>query len=91
MGGHPHSPFSFGSQMRSLTHDSAKCLLRLIPRVGNRRMNNWRLGRASLPRAPSMTMPSVISVVEDDASVRAVMSNFFRARGHVVHTLRVGR
>jgi FixJ family two-component response regulator len=33
-----------------------------------------------------MTMLSVISVVEDDASVRAAMSNFFRASGHVVHT-----
>jgi FixJ family two-component response regulator len=31
-------------------------------------------------------MPSVISVVDDDASVRASMSNFLRSLGYVVHT-----
>jgi FixJ family two-component response regulator len=30
--------------------------------------------------------PSVISVVDDDASVRAAMNNLLRSRGYVVHT-----
>ena len=33
-----------------------------------------------------MTTRSVISVVDDDASVRRAMSAFLRARGYVVHT-----
>jgi FixJ family two-component response regulator len=33
-----------------------------------------------------MTTPSVISVVDDDASVRRAIRNFLRARGHVVDT-----
>ena len=32
-----------------------------------------------------MTRPSIISVVDDDASVRRAISNFLRARGYVVH------
>lgn len=33
-----------------------------------------------------MSTPSVISVVDDDASVRAATNNFLRSRGYVVHT-----
>ena len=33
-----------------------------------------------------MSTPSVISVVDDDASVRAAMNNLLRSRGYVVHT-----
>ena len=33
-----------------------------------------------------MSKLSVISVVDDDASVRVAMNNLLRARGHVVHT-----
>ena len=32
-----------------------------------------------------MTRPSIISVVDDDASVRRAISNFLQARGYVVH------
>jgi FixJ family two-component response regulator len=33
-----------------------------------------------------LSTPSVISVVDDDASVRAAMNNLLRSRGYVVHT-----
>lgn len=33
-----------------------------------------------------MSAPSVISVVDDDASVRAAMSNLLTSRGYAVHT-----
>ncbi|HWX57433.1 response regulator transcription factor [Bradyrhizobium sp.] len=33
-----------------------------------------------------MSTPSVISVVDDDASVRAAMNNLLRSRGYIVHT-----
>ena len=33
-----------------------------------------------------MSTPSIISVVEDDASVRASMDNLLRSLGYVVHT-----
>ena len=33
-----------------------------------------------------MATPSIISVVEDDASVRASMNNLLRSLGYVVHT-----
>ena len=33
-----------------------------------------------------MSEPSVISVVDDDASVRGAMNNLLRSRGYVVHT-----
>lgn len=33
-----------------------------------------------------MSTPSVISVVDDDAMVRAAMNNLLRSRGYVVHT-----
>lgn len=33
-----------------------------------------------------MSTPSVISVVDDDASIRASMSNFLRSLGYDVHT-----
>ena len=32
-----------------------------------------------------MTRPAIISVVDDDASVRRAISNFLQARGYVVH------
>jgi FixJ family two-component response regulator len=34
----------------------------------------------------SLSTPSVISVVDDDASVRASISNLLRSLGYVVHT-----
>ena len=37
-----------------------------------------------------MSTPSVISVVDDDASVRAAMNNLLRSRGYVVHTFSSG-
>jgi FixJ family two-component response regulator len=40
-------------------------------------------GSATLPSLPT---PSVISVVDDDASMRASMDNLLRSRGYVVHT-----
>ena len=40
-------------------------------------------GSATLP---SLLTPSVISVVDDDASMRASMDNLLRSRGYVVHT-----
>jgi FixJ family two-component response regulator len=33
-----------------------------------------------------LSTSSIISVVDDDASVRAALSNLLRSRGHVVHT-----
>ena len=33
-----------------------------------------------------MSVPSVIAVVDDDASVRIALNNLLRSRGHVVHT-----
>jgi FixJ family two-component response regulator len=33
-----------------------------------------------------LSTPSVISIVEDDALVRAAMNNFLRSRGYIVHT-----
>ena len=33
-----------------------------------------------------MSTPSVISVVDDDASVRAALSNLLSSRGYIVHT-----
>jgi FixJ family two-component response regulator len=33
-----------------------------------------------------LSTPSIISVVDDDASVRAAMNNLLRSRGYVVHT-----
>ena len=33
-----------------------------------------------------MSTPSVISVIDDDASVRAATNNLLRSRGYVVHT-----
>jgi FixJ family two-component response regulator len=37
-------------------------------------------------KGTSLATPSVISVVEDDASVRASMDNLLRSLGYVVHT-----
>jgi FixJ family two-component response regulator len=34
----------------------------------------------------SVPTPQVISIVDDDASIRASMHNFLRSRGYVVHT-----
>jgi FixJ family two-component response regulator len=33
-----------------------------------------------------LATPSIISVVEDDASVRASMNNLLRSLGYIVHT-----
>lgn len=33
-----------------------------------------------------MSTPSVISVIDDDASVRAATNNLLRSRGYIVHT-----
>src|SRR5262249_39103576 len=40
---------------------------------------------ASRPGGASLSTPLVISVVDDDASVRAALNNLLRSRGYVVH------
>jgi FixJ family two-component response regulator len=42
--------------------------------------------RLPLRQGPSLSTPSVISVVDDDASVRAAINNLLRSRGYIVHT-----
>jgi FixJ family two-component response regulator len=43
-------------------------------------------GRLTRPGGAYLSTPSIISVVEDDASVRASMDNLLRSLGYVVHT-----
>jgi FixJ family two-component response regulator len=40
----------------------------------------------AFPGGASLSTPSVISIVDDDASVRASMNNFLGSLGYVVHT-----
>jgi FixJ family two-component response regulator len=43
-------------------------------------------GRLTRPGGAYLSTPSIISVVEDDASVRASMDNLLRSLGYVVHS-----
>ena len=40
----------------------------------------------SRPRRDVLSAPSVISVIDDDASVRVATNNLLMSRGYVVHT-----